>query len=316
MEFNKRIVSLVPGDEIEGFYLLKSASVRMTTSGKPYLNATLSDASGAVEAKMWDFSGTLSPESEGSVIKIRGEVGEFKGTNQVTIRKMRPASSDDEYDISALVPTAPIDAMKELDFVQNLVSTIEDSDYRRVCEAMLDRHVISFSRIPAGKSMHHSFLSGLLMHTGNMLRIADFLSSEIYPDAVDRSLLIAGTLLHDFAKDREYAVSSLGMITGMTTEGNLLGHLVMCAEEVGEVGEDLGIPAEKIMLLKHMVLSHHGQPEFGAAVIPCIAEAELLSYIDLIDSRMEIYAETFERVPVGSFSDRIFALDKRIYNHE
>ena len=95
----------------------------------------------------------------------------------------------------------------------------------------------------------------------------------------------------------------------------LVGHLVLGAEEVGEVGRKLGIPEKKLLLLRHMLLSHHGTPEFGAAVIPSTAEAELLSYIDLLDSRMEIYAETFETLEPGRFSDKVFSLDKKIYNH-
>lgn len=316
MEYDKRICDLVPGDEVEGFYLIRNASLRVSSSGKPYLSATFSDISGSIEAKMWDYSGPVSSNDDGSVIKIRGEVGEYKGTPQLTLKKIRTVAEGDRYDVSRIIPTAPVDPEKELEYVQNLVASIEDEDYRRVCEIMLDRHVVSFCRIPAAKSIHHSFVSGLLMHTANMLRIADFLSTKIYPDAVDRSLLLAGTLLHDFAKEKEFEVSPLGSVKGMTTEGVLVGHLVMGAEEVGRIGEIYGIPQEKTLLLRHMILSHHGQPEFGAAVIPCIAEAELLSYIDLMDSRMEIYAETFESLPTGTFSDRIYALEKRIYNHE
>jgi 3'-5' exoribonuclease len=148
-----------------------------------------------------------------------------------------------------------------------------------------------------------------------MLRIADFLATEIYPTVVNRSLLLAGTLLHDFGKEKEYDFSELRLVTDKSVEGMLVGHLVLGAEEVGEVGRKLGIPEEKLLLLRHMLLSHHGTPEFGAAVIPSTAEAELLSYIDLLDSRMEIYAETFETLEPGRFSDKVFSLDKKIYNH-
>ena len=104
-------------------------------------------------------------------------------------------------------------------------------------------------------------------------------------------------------------------MTEYSTAGQLLGHLVMGAQEVADAARELGIPEEKSMLLQHLLLSHHGEPEFGAAVRPMCAEAELLSYIDLIDSRMEIYAETLPTVPAGSFSARIFALVKKIYHH-
>ena len=191
---------------------------------------------------------------------------------------------------------------------------MEDADYQSVARTMLERHLEAFRSIPAAKSVHHSFLSGLLMHTSNMLRLADYLSG-LYAGIIDRSLLLTGTLLHDFGKEREFAFSDLGIVTEYSTAGQLLGHLVMGAQEVADAARELGIPEEKSMLLQHLLLSHHGEPEFGAAVRPMCAEAELLSYIDLIDSRMEIYAETLPTVPAGSFSARIFALEKKIYHH-
>ena len=157
-------------------------------------------------------------------------------------------------------------------------------------------------------------LPGMDVEGFYILRAADFLAG-LYPEVIDRSLLLTGTLLHDFGKEREFAFSDLGIVTEYSTAGQLLGHLVMGAQEVTDAARELGIPEEKSMLLQHLLLSHHGEPEFGAAVRPMCAEAELLSYIDLIDSRMEIYAETLPTVPAGSFSARIFALEKKIYHH-
>lgn len=316
MEYDKQITYMLPGDEVEGFYLLKQAAVKTASNGSRYLNAVLGDASGKIEAKVWDYSGPLGQADEGKIVKIRGEVGEFKGSLQLNVKKIRPASPEDSYNIADIVPTAPIDSVKELEFIRDLISSFEDEDYRSICEYMLDRHITAFGRIPAAKSIHHSFLCGLLMHTANMLRIADFLAVNIYPETVNRDLLLAGTLLHDFAKEREFALDDLGTVAGSTVEGMLLGHLVLGSEEIAEVGRELGVQEEKTVLLRHMLLSHHGKPEFGAAVLPCIAEAELLSHIDMLDSRMEIYAENYERMSAGETSDRIFSLEKRIYNHE
>ena len=153
------------------------------------------------------------------------------------------------------------------------------------------------------------------MHTWYMLRTADFLAG-LYKDVINRDLLMAGTLLHDFAKAEEFAFSELGLVTEYSTKGQLLGHLVMGAQQVAKAAEELGVPEDKSVLLQHMLLSHHGQPEFGAAVLPQCAESELLSMIDMIDSRMEIYQEAMEETPVGEFSKRIFALEKRIYHHD
>ena len=151
------------------------------------------------------------------------------------------------------------------------------------------------------------------MHTWTMLRTADFLAG-LYPETVDRSLLLAGTLLHDLSKAEEFSFSPLGLVTEYSLKGQLLGHLVMGAQEAARAAEELGIPEEKSVLLQHMILSHPGQPECGAAVVPMCAESELLSLIDTMDSRMEIYRETLEETPEGTFSKRIFALEKRIYH--
>lgn len=316
MEYNKPIADMCPGMDVEGFYILRAAALKTTNSGKPFLSGTICDRTGSVEIKVWDYSGPIGARADdaGRVVKIRGSVSEYRGALQVSVHRIRMAEAADTYDKSLLVPTAPIDADAALADVQRLVASIADADYRSVAETMLARHLDAFRRIPAGKTVHHSFLSGLLMHTCNMLRAADFLAG-LYPEVIDRSLLLTGALLHDFAKEREFTFSDLGIVTEYSTAGQLLGHLVMGAQEVADVARELAIAEEKSLLLQHLLLSHHGEPDFGAAVRPMCAEAELLSYIDLIDSRMEIYAETLPGVPAGGFSGRIFALEKKIYHH-
>ena len=314
MEYNKLIAQLEIGDEAEGFYVLKTAQSRVSNSGKPFLSAVLADRSGAIEAKVWDYGGPVGPADEGEVLKIRGTVNEFRGAPQMIISRLRLTQEGDRYNLGDLVPVAPIDADAAMEELRSVVERIEDGDYRAVCRWMMDRYGERFASIPAGKSMHHSFVGGLLMHTLYMVRTADYLAG-LYAPVIDRSLLLAGTLLHDFAKCDEFVTSPLGLVTEYSTRGQLRGHLVMGAQAAAEAAGELGIPEEKSMLLQHMLLSHHGEPEFGAAVRPMCAESELLSMIDLIDSRMEIYQETLEDVPAGQFSKRVFALDKKIYRH-
>ena len=313
MEYDLPIARMARGIDVEGFYLLRSAFSKVTASGKPFLTAVLADESGTVEAKVWDYTGPIGERDAGKVIKIRGSVSDYRGALQITVDKLRLATDDDHVDVSRLVSVAPIDREAGYDEVKALVSTIEDADYRAVCEEMLRRHEAAFRTIPAAKSVHHGFLSGLLMHTLNMLRLADFLAAQ-YADTVNRSLLLTGTLLHDFAKEQEFSFSELGLVTDYSTKGQLLGHLVMGAQEIAALSAELDLPEEKAMLLEHLILSHHGQPEFGAAVLPQCAEAELLSLIDQIDSRMEIYREVLAPLKAGEFSQRVFALDnRRIY---
>ncbi len=302
------------GDQVEGFFILSNAFSKVAANGKPFLSAVLEDCSGTIEGKVWDYSGPISPSDIGAVIKIRGTVSEFRGIPQMNIDRIRMAEDTDVYQINDLVPTAPIDVEKSFRKIESIVDSIEDNDYAAICHEMLRRHGERFKVIPAAKSVHHGFLNGLLMHTLFMLETADHMA-QLYSAVIDRSLLLAGTLLHDFSKIEEFTVSPLGLVTDYSVKGNLLGHLVMGAQEVAKVAEQLNTPEEKSVLLQHMILSHHGEPEYGAAVRPQCAESDLLSYIDMIDSRMEIYRETLQEVPEGEFSKRIFALDHRVYHH-
>ena len=342
MEVGLSIAQMQRGMDVEGFYLLKAAFAKVTASGKPFLSAVLADTSGTIEAKVWDYSGPVGERDVGKVLKVRGSVSDYRGMPQLTVDKLRLAEDNDCVDVSKLVSVAPIDREAGYDEVKALVSTIEDADYRAVCEEMLRRHEAAFrtipaakrvrhgllsglllhghgnafERIPAAKRVHRAFLGGLLMHTANMLKPADFLA-RLYAGTVDRSLLLAGTLLHDFAKEQEFTFSELGLVTDYSTKGQLLGHLVMGAQEVAAIAAELDLPEEKATLLEHLILSHHGQPEFGAAVLPQCAEAELLSLVDQIDSRMEIYREVLAPLKAGEFSQRVFALDnRRIYKHQ
>ena len=208
MEVGLSIAQMQRGMDVEGFYLLKAAFAKATASGKPFLSAVLADTSGTIEAKVWDYSGPIGERDVGKVLKVRGSVSDYRGMPQFTVDKLRLAEDNDRVDVSKLVSVAPIDREAGYDEVKALVSTIEDADYRAVCEEMLRRHEAAFRTIPAAKSVHHGFLSGLLMHTANMLRLADFLSAQ-YADTVNRSLLLTGTLLHDFAKEQEFTFSEL-----------------------------------------------------------------------------------------------------------
>lgn len=302
------------GDQIEGFFLLQDAYSKTTMAGKPFLSMVLSDCTGTMDAQAWDYTGPVMPKNVGDVVKIRGTVSEFKGTLQITVDRLRLVDASDQYNISDLVTTAPIDVEAAWQYLQQIVDSMEDKDYCLICKEMLRRYGEKIKSIPAAKSVHHSFLNGLLMHTSYMLQTADFLSG-MYESVIDRSLLIAGTLLHDFAKCEEFTLSPLGLVTDYSVKGKLIGHLVMGALEVANVAAELNVPEEKSVLLQHLILSHHGEPEFGAAVLPMCAESELLSYIDMIDSRMEIYREALEEVPAGEFSNKVFALEKKIYHH-
>ena len=178
METGLSIAQMQRGMDVEGFYLLKAAFSKVTASGKPFLSAVLADTSGTIEAKVWDYSGPIGERDTGKVLKVCGSVSDYRGMPQLTVDRLRLAEESDPVDVARLVSVAPIDREAGYDEVKALVATIEDLDYRAVCEQMLHRHEATFRTIPAAKSVHHGFLSGLLMHTLNMLRLADFLAAQ------------------------------------------------------------------------------------------------------------------------------------------
>lgn len=315
MEYNKPVSSLKPGDDIEGFYILKNAASKTSSSGKPFLSGSLSDKTGSIDLKIWDYPGPISSTNEGSVVKIRGNVDSYRGSPQLVASRIRLIQEGDRFDPAALVPVAPIDADAAWTELLAATAAIPDKDYRDICRWMIEKYGEKFRALPGGKSVHHSFLNGLLMHTLFMARTAQTMA-DLYVGVVDRSLLVAGTILHDFAKCEEFEISNMGLVTDYSVKGQLLGHLVMGAQAVAQAGRELGVPEEKSVLLQHMILSHHGEPEFGAAVRPMCAESELLHIIDLMDSRMEIYRETLGEMESGAFSQRIFALGKKVYKHQ
>lgn len=153
------------------------------------------------------------------------------------------------------------------------------------------------------------------MHTLSIVRLCESVCN-IY-QFIDRELLISGAILHDISKLEEFNVGELGIAEGYTVEGNLLGHLAMGAAKIDEYSKRLGISRKTSVLLQHMILSHHGEPEFGAAVRPMFIEAEVLSELDLMDSRIYEMREAVGSVKGGEFSARMWALDNRkLFNHE
>ena len=145
---------LVPGDRMDGFYLLQSAAPRTTANGRPFLTVTLADRTGSIDGQVWDYAGPLGPQHTGQAVKVRGSVGEYRGARQVTVERIRLAFQSDGYDPSELIPTAPIDADDAWNELLELAGTIRDEHYAAVCRAMLERFGPRVRVIPAGKSVH------------------------------------------------------------------------------------------------------------------------------------------------------------------
>lgn len=308
---NAPLRTLTPGERFCGWYLLKSAQTATTSGGKPYLSFRLADNSGELPAKLWDYAGPITSLDAGQAVWASGRVDSYQNQPQLVADNLRLADGTDEIDLSRIVPTAPRDAQRMLDYVEQTLRSLADADYRGVCLTLLERHREDFARLPGAMLLHHAFLHGLLMHTATMMHQADFFA-RLYSDIVDRDLLLAAAFLHDIGKLAEFSTSPLGLVSDYSKEGRLLGHLFLGAEEAGQAARELGVPEEKRLLLQHLIVSHHGKAEFGAIEPPKCAEAELLAQIDMIDSRMEMFRTAYLDTPAGEFSrQRIRGLDNQ-----
>ena len=281
MEVGLSIAQMQRGMDVEGFYLLKAAFAKVTASGKPFLSAVLADTSGTIEAKVWDYSGPIGERDVGKVLKVRGSVSDYRGMPQLTVDKLRLAEDNDRVDVSKLVSVAPIDREAGYDEVKALVATIEDLDYRAVCEQMLHHHEAAFRTIPAAKSVHHAWVGGLLEHTLSVatlcLRFCDH-----YPD-LDRQTLLAGAICHDLGKIWEF---SGGLANDYTDAGRLVGHINLCLGKLDRHLAKSGLDEELILHFQHLILSHHGLYEYGSPRLPQTAEAFALHYADNIDAKI------------------------------
>ena len=283
-----KICDMSIDNAIEGFYLLKSAVLRSTGGGKPYLTGKLQDTTGEIDYVMWDYTGTVHDSSLGLPVKVRGTVSAYNGNIQVSIVRIRAIQDSDNVDLSQIIPVAPIDAVAGYKEVKQMLSELQDPDYRNIALELMKRHEKTFVNVPAAKGVHHAFLHGALMHTLNMMRTAKYFA-ELYKDTpINASLLIAATFCHDINKDREMLTARVGLVDDYSVEGELLGHSYMSALE-------------------------HGQTDWGAAVTPRCAEAALLHLIDMVDSRMEIYREAYLKVTPGEFTEKVYALGNRAY---
>ena len=294
-------------DRFEGYLIVRSAEQRASANGKNYLDMTLADKSGSINAKMWD--GTVQPPLAGSIVKVRATGNEFNGRMQLRVEKIRAAESHDQVDMSTLIPCAPRDPNEMLGEVVRAADHIADPDLRRITCELLDRAGDKLLTFPAAKQMHHAERSGLLHHTTTMLRAANAIMS-VYPQ-LNASLLIAGVIVHDLAKIDEMDADTLGLVSDYSVDGKLIGHIVRGVVNIQLAAEKTKANPGKALLLQHMVLSHHGIPEYGSPLAPKFPEAEVLNTIDTLDARLYEMDEALSRAIPGGFSEKVWGLDNR-----
>lgn len=300
---------------VDGFALIKSIDRKVNVKGAPYLDMVLCDKDGEISAKLWDYKEDVHGEyAVNDLIKFRGLLSQYNGADQLRIDRIRHTMDVDGVKISDFVPTAEYTGEMMLGEILNIVDTFRDGDLRKITKALIDENKEKLLYWPAAFKLHHAIRGGLLYHTLSILRVAESVC-RVYPN-IDRELLLSGAILHDLAKIKEYEVSETGVATSYSVKGNLIGHLVMGAMEIERKARELGIPEEKAMLLEHMAISHHGVPEFGAAVRPLFIEAEVLCQLDTMDAVIYEMSQSIGDVKPGEFTQRQWALENRkLYNH-
>lgn len=298
------------GEGVLGFYLIKAVEYKTTNTNKKFLDLVLSDKTGTIRAKLWDATEEMAARySAGVLVKIKGLVTEWQNQLQLRIEKIRLTTPEDRLNIEDYVPSAPYSPEFMYNEILKYVSRVKNQDIYRIVSCILDKNREKLLRYPAAKKNHHSIRSGLLYHIYTMLKAGEKLS-EIYT-LINPDLLYAGIILHDIAKIEEMTADELGLVTDYTVPGQLLGHLVLGVKQIALVAQELGADEEVALLLQHMLLAHHSEPEMGSPVRPKIPEAELLHYLDLIDARMYDMAKALENVAEGEFTPRIWVLDNR-----
>lgn len=299
----------------DGFCLIKSVEKKTSSKGGPYLDITLSDATGEINAKLWDYNEMLHGTYEaGDLVKVRGVISKYNGADQMKIEKIRKATESDGIDPGDFVEQASYDGEKMFGELIKLAEEFENEAIRALTLKLYNDNKEKLLYWPAAFKLHHAIRSGLLMHTLSIVRMCESVAA-IYP-SVNRDLLICGAMLHDIGKLREFDVNTLGTANGYTTEGNLIGHLVKGAMMVEKAAEELGTDDKTAMMIEHMIISHHGEPEFGAAVRPSFIEAEILSSLDKLDAAIYEMEDAVKSTAPEDFSARLWALDNRkLYNH-
>lgn len=303
------ITMLRAGEPVDQFLLIKQATKGVTTVGKPFMSLLLQDKSGDIEAKLWDTNEEhekmYHPEA---IVRVGGEIHDYRGKNQLRIKSIRVAKPEEGISINDLVPSAATPKEQLYEELTQFFFDIKNPNISRITRAAIKKHQDAILVFPAATKNHHDYASGLLDHMVSMLKLGKAIA-DLYP-TLNRDLLYAGIILHDIGKVIEL---SGPVATMYTVEGNLLGHITIMVNEIAKIASELEIEGEEVMLLQHLVLSHHGKEEWGSPKKPMIQEAEILHYIDNIDAKMNMLTRALSKTSPGEFTERLFPLDNRSF---
>ncbi|MBU4208499.1 MAG: HD domain-containing protein [Proteobacteria bacterium] len=278
------INSIKTGDAVDDIFVLAEKNLAQKKDGNNFLNISLSDKTGDIKGVVWDNVDQISEKiSAGDFARVRGNVTEYRGSLQLVIKNIEACSAD-SIDPADFLPESRLNRNDMFERLLKLTATIETLYLKNLLEAFWndDEFVSKFKRAPAAKKMHHAYIGGLIEHTLSMTLLADKIATHY--KGIDRDLLIASAILHDIGKIREFDYK---VKIDYSDEGRLLNHIVIGVQMIEEKLRNIkNFPDEQALLIKHMIVSHHGTREFGSPEPPKTIEAVLLNYIDEIDSKV------------------------------
>jgi 3'-5' exoribonuclease len=286
------VQQMADGDSLDDIYLVTDKQFRANRQGNMYIQVELRDRTGSISGRLWNAGEPLFKTfEEGDFLRVKGKVQLFQGSLQIILSQIEKAAAQ-QVSLVDYLPQTEQDVSKLLERLRGALRKLSHFHLRALAESFLtdEDFVAAFCRAPAGVRNHHAYIGGLLEHVVNLLDAADRIL-PLYPE-VDRDLLLMGIFLHDIGKVREL---SFDRVFGYTNEGQLVGHIVigvgMLDAQAAKIPELTGepFPAELLLRLKHMIVSHHGTYEFGSPRLPMTPEAIALHYLDNLDAKVHSF---------------------------
>ncbi len=308
----KTIKDYKSGEKIDVYLKIQGITKKTKKDGSPYLTLELMDKSGKVSAKIWENADHYFKNlQEGGIYKVSGFVGEYMNQKDIRIDVIRALGPrDTDFDETDFVEKPAFDTRETFDeMIDFMKSHLSNPFLLQLADLFATEHGDKFKNHYGAQKIHHSYIGGLLEHTYSIMKLA-VLCSEHYK--LDKELVLTGVLFHDIGKVYEFNVNPA---VEVTIEGGLLGHLIIGNTKFLELKSRInGFPEDLSCKIQHLIISHHGEKEFGSPEVPKIPEAFLLHILDLLDSKLKIVEEALNNSEVkGLFSDYVQVLGRRLY---
>lgn len=322
-----QIKDLKVGEKVDLFGLITTIKEKVDTNKKKYLDLLLEDKTGSVYVKFWQTSledlMTFGDFECGKLVKIRATVDKWQENKQLIPEKspkdnkiplIRLANEDDGVNVEDYVKCAPIESKLMLENLFDIIKDFENETLKVVCDKVLTENEEKLIYFPGAQIIHHAMKGGLLYHIHTMVQLAIPIGDR-YPN-INKELLLSGVIVHDIGKLSELDSDTNGKVANYTKEGSLLGHTIQGIKMLNTLIRDLEVDYDTILLLEHMIASHHFDETWGAYQKPAFVEAEILHHLDMIDSRASMIAEITDNLETNEFSESMSYLNKRkIFRH-